>query len=514
MRYLVLLLICIAHELDISAEKTVVSEAMLNRVEMLLMKKEIKEAEKLLNQEIMNLKDSIYTSSYRYNFVVGLLYYNKESYEASISAMETAITEMDSLLLWDCENYLKTAYYIADSYIHINKMKESEMVINHALIKCVNSYSNCIYAKKIYQLLLVIYNEMGCSEAVMEQIHNEIQKIAINIYSSNKSNKDGEQVRDHFMFFYNYINSPALTSKDSIYMNEGRAAYLNIIGEDEESIRLYEKVKVKLPKYDQQLRTIYESLQKLYSKTGRTNSIDKLLSEMYEYSSKMNLDYNEYTENIVVGYYLNQSGYYHLAQIYYERCDSFLNANRELQDWINKKTNILSKMVFNCRSSGSYDKVIYYCKEYEELVKAPNYDDVFFIHYNQGLALRAVENYREALKEYEYLKSYVQDKKNTNHIDYVMINCLLGVCYANINKNDESIGCTNIAIDLYQSLNMDDISLLGSLYNNLGKAYLQKKDYNKAMQFLKISAEIQIEENGMVSENTQRYINECNRQEK
>lgn len=217
MRCLILFLICIVHELDISAEKNVVSEAMLNRVEMLLMKKETKEAEKLFNQEVKNSEDSNSNFSYRYNFVVGLLYYNKEMYEASISAMETAIAKMDSLLLWDCDNYLKTIYYIADSYIHLKRMKESEKVINYALVKCVNSYSTCTYAKKIYQLLLVLYDEKGYSDAVIEQIHNEIQKIAINIYSSNKSNKDGEQMRDHFMFFYNYINSPALTLNDSIY---------------------------------------------------------------------------------------------------------------------------------------------------------------------------------------------------------------------------------------------------------------------------------------------------------
>ncbi len=483
------------------------SNSSLDRIEKLLLHHELGAADSLLQQE--NLSFGNAHSSYQTDAIIGSLFYYQEKYEDAISVMSVAISKMDSLRLWDCDNYLKTAYYIADSYLHLNMIKESETVINYALVKCVNSYSSCIYAKKLYQLLLVIYEKVGYSQAVMEQVHNEIQKIAVNTYASNTLNQDGEQIKERFMYWYDYITSPTLSREDSIYMNQGKASYLYSIGEYEEAIRLYEYVKMKLPKYDEQLHGINESLLVMYSSMAQTDNINNLLSEMYDYSLRKKLDYDSYILNVWVGHNLNRNGHFGEAQYYYQQCDSFLNTNKTTPDWVEKKKNVLSKMVFNCRSLSAYENVIRYCKEFAEISNSTNYDEHFFVNYNQAYAYSALKNYDEAICILRELKSYIESNNSINSMDYIMTNVMLGVCYVRVFKNNESIDCTSIAIDMYKQMKLNDRSLLGTLYNNVGKAYLQKEEYKKALPFLNLSADIQIEQMGKVSSNTQNYIDEC-----
>ena len=488
------------------------SNSILNRIEKLLLHHEIEAADSLLRNEPLSFGDT--HSSYQADCIVGSLFYYQEKYEESIFVMSVAISKMDSLRLWDCEHYLKTAYYIADSYIHLNKLEKCEEVINYTLVKCVNSYSNCIYAKKLYQLLLVLYDKTGCSPAVVEQVHNEIQKIAINIYASDALNKDGEQIKEEFMFFYDYIISPTISKEDSLYMNQGKAAYLYSIGEYEEALRLYEYVKMKLPKYDEQLCGINESLLVMYSSMALTGKIGKLLLEMYDYSLRKKLDYDFYSLNVWVGHNLNRNGHFKDAQYYYQQCDSFLNANKTIPDWIEKKKNVLSKMVSNCRSLGAYENVIRYSKEYENLSNLTMFDEYFFINYNQAYAYSAIKNYDEAIDILRKLKTYIESNNSINSMDYIMTNVILGVCYIREDKNNESIDCTSTAINIYKKMNLSDKSLMGTLYNNIGKAYLQNKEYKKALTLLNLSAEIQIEQTGMVYPNTQSYIDECKRKQK
>lgn len=422
------------------------------------------------------------------------------------------MSKMDDLRLWECENYLKTAYYIADSFMRLKKLKECETVINYVLVKCANSYSNCIYAKKIFQLLLALYNEKGGSSAVIEQLHNEIQKIAINVYASNNLNQDGGQIKENFMYFYDFITNSKISPKDSIYMNLGKASNLYAIGEYDEAIRLYQKVKLKLPSFDPQLKVINESLLVMYSSTARMGYVEELLPEMIEFSGKYKLDYDQYSLNIWVGHNLFQNGHYSLAQTYFERSDSFLETHKTVQDWVEKKKNVLSKMVLNCRSLVQYEEVIRYCREYLKFADPNNYDENFFVNYNQGLALRALEKYEDAIKVFETLKTYIRKNKGIINENFLMVNVLLGLCYDRTDCNNDFFECASISVDVYKKMQIDDKTLLSVLYNNLGKAYLRKREYNKALSYLSISAEIQIEQTGKVSLNTQSYINECKRE--
>lgn len=491
-----------------SFAQELVSTDFLERIEKLLSRKDIENADSLIKCSHIVFGDD--NSSFKEDYIAGLLFYYKEQYGEAISVLSSSLTKMDHQQLWDCENYLKTAFYLADSYIHLDKIKDSETVINYALVKSVNSYNTCLYAKKIFQLLLTIYERLGYSSSVIEQVHNEIQKIAINIYASNISNKDGEDVREKFLFF----TSPAFAQEDTLSLFQGKAAYLYIIGEYEEAIRLYEKVKSGLPIFDPQLKGINESLLVMYSSTAQMEHIEELLPEMLEFSRKYELDYDQFSLNNWVGHNLFQNGHYSLARIYFERCDSFLETHKTTQDWVEKKKNMLSKMVLNCRLLGEYNEVIRYCKEYSKFIDSKYYEEYFFVNYHQGLALRALEKYEDAIKALEALMTYVQKNQGSINENIIMVNLLLGICYDRTNRSNDFFKCASTSIDVYKKMQLNDNSLLGTLYNNLGKAYLQRGEYNKALSFLNLSAGIQIEQTGIVSQNTKRYIDECKRKQK
>lgn len=480
----------------------------IERIEKLLSRNDMESADSLM--KCTHLDYGSDSSSFREDYIAGLLFYYKEQYEEAISVMNSSLMKMDRQKLWDCENYLKTVFYLADSYIQLDKIKDSETIINYALVKSVNSYYDCFFAKKIFQLLLTIYKRLGYSSSVIEQVHNEIQKIAINIYASNKSNKDGEDVREKFLF----ISSPAFAGEDSLSRIQGKAAYLYVIGEYEEAIRLYQNVKLKLPTFDPQLKVINESLLVMYSSTAQMECIEELLPEMVEYSRKYKLDYDQYSLNIWVGHNLFQNGHYGLAQTYFERCDSFLVTHKTTQDWVEKKLNVLSKMVLSCRFLGEYEDVIRYCEEYVQISNSNDFNVLFFVNYNRAFAYNALKNFDKAIGILSRLRSNIESNNSVKSLDYIMTNVILGACYVKVLKNDESIDCTSRAIEIFKRMDLNDKSLLGTLYNNLGKAYLQKEEYQKALHFLNISAEIQIKQKGVVSPNTQSYIDECKRKQK
>ena len=511
MRYIITTIILIVCGTNVSAQDSI-PQFMIDRIEKLLLHHEIEVADSLLRLKQLDFGST--HTSYQEDYLAGLMLYQQMNYEKSISLMSASVVKMDEMRLWNCEDYLKTAFYIADSYFRIGKLKESEDFINYALVKCVDSYSSCIYAKKIYQTLLAIYKENNCSPSIIEQVHNEIQKIAINIYSSSNTNRDGEQIRENFMFFYDYITKPPISKEDSLIMDLGKANNMHAIYEYEEAIRLFEKVKAKLSKNDQQLKGINESLLIDYSATAQTGAIENLLKEMYDYSAQMNLDYDKYILNVWVGHNLNQNYYYDLAQYYYERCDSFLNTNRNLPEWNEKKKNVLSKMILNCNSLGAYENVISYCREYSEISKKGDFAEQVFVNYNQAYAYAANENYEDAISILRNLISYIQLNNGVNNKDYIMANAMLGVCYDKTNNVNKSFDCASTAIDIYKKMKIDDKSLQETLYNNIGNAYLRKGKYKKAISLLNLAAEIQIELTGKVYKITQEHINECKRKEK
>lgn len=486
-------------------------EQYLDVIEKCLNFQRISKADSLMRQiqEIPSREFGKY--NYRYHFVLGLLLCKQEKYEKSITELIISLEKMNEIKMWDCDNYLKTAYYLADSYVKIGKYNEANEIISDSFIRCIDSYETCNYSKKMYQLLLIIYEKLGYSSFITEQIHNELQKISINLYSIQNRNKDGEKIKKSFMYWYNYISETQLNARDSLLMCEGKGAYLYSIGEYDEAIRMFEKVKQILPPNDSTLKNINKSLLIMYASTANIDKVESLLTEIYDYGRINNIGFNPFVENNVVGISLERNGYNNLAQKYYERCDSFLNSNKNLIEWKGWKQNILSRMTYNCNSMGNYKKAISCCKEYEIITGELNEEERYFVYYEQGLALSSMQQYDNAIKVLLPLKNYLQSVGKECHEHYVNTNQVLGFCYAKINQNKKSIECNLKAIEIYKKIGMVSLPLLDGLYHNLGKAYLQEGKYKDAKLNLLEAARIQRSLWGLEREKTLNYLNECNK---
>ena len=85
----------------------------------------------------------------------------------------------------------------------------------------------------------------------------------------------------------------------------------------------------------------------------------------------------------------------------------------------------------------------------------------------------------------------------------------LGYIFIKSNKPDEAVEVLLVGVDMAVNENKERTSVSGMLYHNLGKAYMLKADYKKALAALYKSRDIQKEVDKTVSSKTTDYIKEC-----
>lgn len=432
---------------------------------------------------------------------------SEEYYISSINDLTLLLNKRDSLQQWDCDNFLKTAYYLAFCNFKLHRANDAKFIIDNALLKCTNIWEYCIYAKKMYKLLLDIYDLLGCSPNIMEQIHNEIQMIAINIYALDPHNQDGDDIRNKFMYWHN--KDSYFGSRDYFQVAFCKAAYLRGIKEYEEAIRLNEIIRKNLNVADADRSTIYDSLLQMYAETSNKDSIESLLSEIYTYSNKYSLMKNIFTKCMVVANILFKKGDYQLSQMYYERVNNYLNQNKDVDDWISKKKAVLSWLTWNYKPLGKYEEVFSCCKEYERLSETLDYEEMCFVKYQEGDALLELEKYDQAISVLYDLVISAKEQGQEKSEEYVRGYHLLGICYSKIEQGAKSIDCLTTALETYISINMDDESILANLYHYLGMEYHKQNQSEKALSYLELSAAIQNKIYGAANENTKQLIEKC-----
>ena len=276
---LFIILLSIASCMQIGAQVTD-SNGVLDQVEILISQNNCVKADSILQKidESVIAHDSC-EIRIRYKYLLGLAQFNQGNYERALNEFVLSLKELDSRQDWDCEKYLKTAYLISSSYFNLGKYEDSKEFINKSLIKCSSFWDACISSKMMYQLLLRIYEKLGGSPYEIEHIHNEIQLIAINIYASDPQNKDGEEIKNNFMYWYN--KDPDIGSNDYLEVVSGKAAYLQFIKEFDEAIRLDEYIRRNVDDDDEIKSTIFDSLLQMYAETSYIDSIESVLPELH-----------------------------------------------------------------------------------------------------------------------------------------------------------------------------------------------------------------------------------------
>ena len=482
---------------------------LFDRVEITISNNEIKIADSLM-QTVKKDEITSDSMSYCYYSIIGRINYYQKNFEKSKDALSRSLSLLDSMQIWDCENYIKHAYYLADSYIRTNDLSSSEDIINETMVKCASIWDECEYAKRMLKLLLSIKSEEKNTSSIIEQIHSEIQKIAMKVYvKKNNTNKDKEYQKS-FEVLYNVIRDRSRRIEDDDYYRAyyGIAAYMQLIKEYEEAARLFALVK----DYYSDIKTkenIYSSLLAMYASIAQKDSIDKLLPEIFEFCNKYKIDKDKYSENVYVGYMMNNNGHYEDAQIYYEHADVYLNEHPDTPDWKDKKLNILSKMIINQRFMTSYEKALSLIDKYESLADLDDFYTYHFINFERGIALCGLNKYDQALTIFENVRHKIDTSSISDAKEEYMSLYYLGICYYENGQYKKSIKTTEECLSKIIDKKDDNPNLLALCYLNMGRCYLYLKEYKKALPLLNSSAEIQLRIKGYVGENTITCINKC-----
>jgi tetratricopeptide (TPR) repeat protein len=85
----------------------------------------------------------------------------------------------------------------------------------------------------------------------------------------------------------------------------------------------------------------------------------------------------------------------------------------------------------------------------------------------------------------------------------------MGFVYLKTERLDKAIDILNNGIDLAIKLKGEKCLELATFYHNLGRAYMLKKDNERALSALNKSKSLQLELEGNVMQRTIDYIKEC-----
>lgn len=117
-------------------------------------------------------------------------------------------------------------------------------------------------------------------------------------------------------------------------------------------------------------------------------------------------------------------------------------------------------------------------------------------------------DYQHAIKYYEQYLSPVYDREDGK--SYEEIANMLSVAYIRSGKPEKAEKLlTELLKTDEKRLKKDNRQALANIYHNLGRAYMLRGSATNALPYLNKSKEMQLELYGEVTENTQKYINEC-----
>lgn len=217
-------------------------EVILDKVEKLQSLSRLNEADSLLRlvdkQICVEPKESIED---KIIFYKAKSFYLHKEYESALDIFKSILNKQDSLTQYNYDDYIKNAYYIANCYHKLNKDEDSEEIIKETLLKCISSWGSCSYSMRMYNLLIDIYSHQEGSQHTVEQLHNERQIFAINLYDYRNHTKESNKILKDFLEIHKMYKNRE--SKDSVYYRSIliKARILSEIADYEEAKTCYNK---------------------------------------------------------------------------------------------------------------------------------------------------------------------------------------------------------------------------------------------------------------------------------
>ena len=131
MKHLLFLLFWIS---SCSYAQTVLDGRALNNVCSLIEKYQYDKAKNELDRLFPIVNNAPDNDIVNFYFLLGVCHYQKGDYQSAIKAIESSFLSFYKRKQLDCEAHLKMAYYLADSYLKLGKVQESERILYNFVV--------------------------------------------------------------------------------------------------------------------------------------------------------------------------------------------------------------------------------------------------------------------------------------------------------------------------------------------------------------------------------------------
>lgn len=491
-----------------------------------------------------------------YNYGKGTCLFYMDKYEEAIPFLQIGLKYMEKLPHEDC-NYLEMMYGIGVCYKKFGNYPKAEQYFRRTILKGNYFNLNCAIRNQTYGEMAELYSLMGkpdFADICTSRIESEMK-----LHGSKNLDTQVDDLYDLYEAYEKQgkIEESINTLKKILHLiadnkgkvNEDYLLYSNLLAlrlryyynRPEEAAFIHKEI-IEIGKnfktYREDVCNAYEDYLRYLAENGKTDSIKQILPSALKYYTSTK-DRSRPEDNLyeIIGLGLFDAGQYDDAISYLEK------------EWKGKKANSIKALnglgLYYTKSDP--EKALSYYKmaesqfnnETNDYTRSVIYEDIMWLYKKLGNNLDAIK-YGE--KAEPYMSKLGDNAHFLNHLVNLAVICVdanefskaneivtkakpfieqvpvdsklstysnLGYIYIKSNKPDEAVEILLIGVDMAVKENKENTSVSGMLYHNLGKAYMLKADFKKALSALYKSRDIQKEVDGTVSSKTTDYIKEC-----
>ena len=494
-----------------------------------------------------------------YNYGKGASLYFMDRYEDAIPFLQKSISYMENLPHEDCE-YLEMFYGMGACYKELGNYPKAEEYFRKTILKGNDSkFLNCAIRNQTYREMAELYSLMGmpdfadiCTSRIESEMRlNNTQNFESrmdglwDIYKAHENlGKTDECINDLKKILILIEENKGKNNKDYLSISSLLGFHLRYKSNRPQEAASIHKDMIDIGKqiknYHEEVCTAYLDYLRYLSENNKTDSIEQILPAAIKYYStnkvrrQENLyeiigtglcDAGNYEEGIK---YLEKKwkgnsansikaldylgAYYFYAKNNPQKSFDYYN-NAELQIESGLKTNlrtkilILERLVHVCQRMGNTHEAVRYSDMLKPLMKQQN-DDEDYSQYIIGWCVECVNS--EAMDKAKELANIAETLIDKVSVDSkIRLYSQLGFVYIKTADYTRSIENINNGIELVISEKGEKCKELTTLYHNLGRAYMLKEDFSKALISLNKSKDLQLEIEGIVMQRTADYIKEC-----
>ena len=493
-----------------------------------------------------------------YNYGKGACLYFMDKYEEAIPFIKKGLAYKENLPHEDCD-YLEMFYGIGACYKKLGNYPKAEEYFRKTILKGNDSkLLNCGIRTQTYRDMAELYSLMGKPEFAdicISRIGHEMKYISsedidsqigslYDLYSAyDKQGKTNESINTLKSILSLVEKKQGKLNKDYLSYSSLIGFHLMDAGRDNEAAEIHKEmisIGKDIRSFNNNVYNAYNYYLSYLADKGEIDSIESLLpmAEKYYKSSKTEtgIKFNLY-ETIGIGLFKAQKyeegvkylekkwngksansiraltylgNYYDKSDppkaiSYYKEAESQINNGLEVND--DTKSIIYENLMFTNLRIGNSQEAIKYAELLEPLIKKLNNDDYYLtlLHIWAAECIKA-DYYDKAKELVGKCESLVGSVANDTKISALS---QMGFIYLKLDQLDKAIDKASKGIDLAIAEKGNKHPALATLYHNLGRAYMLKDDYSRALSALYKSRDLQIELEGEVGQRTADYIKEC-----